>query len=166
MTAVYVKGLTDKLYWNKMEKSMAVLSTFASSGNGWVVKKIKIDIKLARYRPFPGSSYLVLPNNSQTVADYSFETTGMPNVSSIISLQLIHEISLDRDDRNYHIHKTFPATYQQKTTLTNLCAILICQRNLGKWKPLKPSMMWQLTSLVEIKDNFTFYESPLFYQLF
>ena len=48
MSPIYVESLTDELYWSMVEKMMAVLSTFASSGSGWVVEKI---IKLAPNLP-------------------------------------------------------------------------------------------------------------------
>ena len=34
MTPICVEGLTNELYWSMVEKMMAVLSTFASSGSG------------------------------------------------------------------------------------------------------------------------------------
>ena len=46
MTVRRGSGLTDELYWSTVEKMMAPLSTFASSGSGCVVEKIiKLDIK-------------------------------------------------------------------------------------------------------------------------
>ena len=63
MTAFYVEGLTNELYWSMVEKMMAFLSTFASFGSGQFVENIiELEIKLARYQQIRSSSYLALPN--------------------------------------------------------------------------------------------------------
>ena len=58
-----------------------------------------------------------------------------------------------------------PHQYNSERTFTNLWAILKYQWDLSKWKPLRASMMWQLTSLVTTKDSFTIYEFPLLKQI-
>ena len=97
---------------------MAVLSMFASSGSGWVVEKIiKIDIKFARYRPIC-SSYLALPHmlaNCRGLLNIrKHDDANCFNYCFMAACLARHGISLDRDDRNYHIDKTSPATYQQQ----------------------------------------------------
>ena len=119
MTPIYVEGFTDELYWSMLEKMMAVLSTFASSGSGWVVEKIiKLDVKFARYRPIRGSSYLALPHklaNCRGLLNIrNHDGANCFNYCFVAAYHAHHGISLDRDDRNYHIDKTFPATYQQQ----------------------------------------------------
>ena len=119
MTPIYVEGLTNELYWSMVEKMMAVLSTFASSGSVWVVEKIlKLDIKFARYRPIRGSSYLALPHelaNCRGLLNIrNHEDANCFNYCFVAAYHAHHGISLDRDDRNYHIDKTSPATYQQE----------------------------------------------------
>ena len=118
-TPIYVEGLTNELYWSMVEKMMAVLSTFGSSGSGWVVEKIiKLDIKFARYRPIRGSSYLALPHklaNCRGLLNIrNHEDANCFNYCFVAAYHAHHGISLDRDDRNYHIDKTSPATYQQE----------------------------------------------------
>ena len=119
MTPIYVESLTDELYWSMVEKMMAVLSTFASSGSGWVVEKIiKLDVKFARYRPIRGSSYLALPHklaNCRGLLNIrNQDDANCFNYCFVAAYHAHHGISLDRDDRNYHIDKTTPATYQQQ----------------------------------------------------
>ena len=91
MTPIYVDGLTDELYWSMVEKMMAVLSTFASSGSGWVVeRKSNLISNLSATDQFTAHPILPYPISLQTVADYSiFETTTMPIVSIIVSRQRI-----------------------------------------------------------------------------
>ena len=119
MTPIYVMGLTDELYWSMAKKMMAVLSTFASSGSGYVVeKKIKLDVKFARYRPSCGSSYLALPqklaNCRGLLNTRNHDDANCFNYCFVAAYHAHHGISLDRDDTNYHIDKTSPATYQQQ----------------------------------------------------
>ena len=116
MTPIYVEGLTDELYWSMVEKMMADLSTFASSGSGCVVEKIiKLDIKFARYRPIRSSSHLALPHklaNCRGLLNIrNHDGANCFNYCFVAAYHAHHGISLDRDDRNYHIDKT--ATYQQ-----------------------------------------------------
>ena len=117
--SIYVEGLTNELYWSMAEKMMAVLSTFASSGSGWVVEKIiKLDIKFARYRPIRGSSYLALPHmlaNCRGLLNIrNHDEANCFNYCFVAAYHTHHGISLDRDDRNYHIDETSPATYQHE----------------------------------------------------
>ena len=45
-----------------VEKILAVLFTFASSGSGCLLEKVlRVNIKFAKYRPASGSSYIDLP---------------------------------------------------------------------------------------------------------
>ena len=118
MTPIYVEGLTDELYWSMAEKMIAVLSAFASSGSGWVVEKIsKLDVK------FPatdqrGSSYLALPYklaNCRGILNIrNHDDAKCFNCCFVAAYHAHHGITLDRDDRNYHIDKTSPAKYQQQ----------------------------------------------------
>ena len=82
MKPIYVEGLTEELYWSMVEKMMAVLSTSASSGSGWV-EIIDLDIKFAHYRPISGSSYLASLHKLANCPE-KFETTTMPIVSIIV----------------------------------------------------------------------------------
>ena len=98
---------------------MAVLSTFAAFGSGWVVEKIiKLDVKFARYRPIRGSSYLALPHklgNCRGLLNIrNHDDANCFNYCFVAAYHAHHGISLDRDDKNYHIDKTSPATYQQQ----------------------------------------------------
>ena len=120
MTPIYVEGLTDELYCSMVQKMKAVLPTFASSGSGWVVEKIiKLDIKFARYRPIRGLSYLALPhklaNCRGLINIRNHDDANCFNYCFVAAHHSHQGISLDRDDRNYHIDKTSPATYQQQT---------------------------------------------------
>ena len=91
MTPIYVDGLTDELYWSVVEKMMAVLSTFASSGSGWVVeRKSNLTSNLSATNQFTAHPILPYPISLQTFADYSiFETTTMPIVLIFVSRQRI-----------------------------------------------------------------------------
>ena len=119
LTPIYVEGLTDELYWSMVEKRMAVSSTFASLGSGWVFEKIiKLDIKFARYRPIRGSSHLSLPHKLANGCGLhnirNHDDANCFNYCLVAAYHAHHGINLDRDDRNYHIDKTSPATYQQQ----------------------------------------------------
>ena len=122
MTPIYVEGLTDELYWSMVEKMMAVLSTFASSGSDWVIEKIiNFDLKFARYRPICGSSYLALTHtlaNCRGLLNIrNHDDANCFNYCFVEAYHAHHGISLDRGDRNYHFDETSLATYR---TFTNL----------------------------------------------
>ena len=62
MTPFYANGVTIAAYWGMEEKVMSLLTTFASTGSGWVLEKVlKVDVNFARFRPIRGSSYIALP---------------------------------------------------------------------------------------------------------
>ena len=165
MTPIYVGGLTDELYWSMVEKMMAVLSTFASSGSGWVVEKIiKLDVKFARYRPIRGSSYLALPHKLANCL-------GLPNIRNHDDANCFnycfgaayhahHGLSLDRDDRNYHIHKKSLATYQQQN-IHQPVGEFEMPMGFEQMEAFETLNDVAINVLVTIKDNFTLYESPL-----
>ena len=61
MTPVYAEGLSNADFSSMVEKMLAVLFTFASSGSGWLLEKVlRVNIKFAKYRPASGSSYVDL----------------------------------------------------------------------------------------------------------
>ena len=116
---IYVECLADELYWSMVEEMIAVLSTFDSSGSGWVVEKItKLDINFAHFQPIRGSSYLALPHklaNCRGLLNIrNHDEANCFNYCLVAPYQAHHGIILDRDDRNYHIDKKSPATYQQE----------------------------------------------------
>ena len=136
MTSIYVEGLSDDLYWSMVEKMVALFSTFALSGSGWVVEKIiRPDIKFARFRKF--AAHLILPS---TVADNSiFETMTMPIVSIVASWHRITRImeSVLMEMSGTIILRKHSQQHITKRTFTNLWANLKCQWDLSKWKRLK-----------------------------
>ena len=81
-------------------------------------KIIKLDVKFARFRPIRGSSYLALPhklaNCRGLLNTRNNDDANCFNFRFVAAYHAHHGISLDRDDRNYLIDKTSPATYQQQ----------------------------------------------------
>ena len=66
MTPVYAEGLSNADFSSMVEKMLAVLFTFASSGSGWLLEKVlRVNIKFAKYRPASASSYINLPPHLQ-----------------------------------------------------------------------------------------------------
>ena len=66
MTPVYAEGLSNADFSSMVEKMLAVLFTFASSGSGCLLEKVlRVKIKFAKYRPASGSSYIDLSPHLQ-----------------------------------------------------------------------------------------------------
>ena len=66
MTPVYAQWLSNDNFVEMVEKVLAELSTFASSGRGcWLEKVFRVDIKFAKYTPASGSSYIDLAPHLQ-----------------------------------------------------------------------------------------------------
>ena len=66
MTPVHAEGLSNADFSSMVEKMLAVLFTFASSGSGCLLEKVlRVKIKFTKYRPASGSSYIDLPPHLQ-----------------------------------------------------------------------------------------------------
>ena len=66
-TPVYAEGLSNADFSSTVEKMLAVLFTFDSSGSGWMVERvIRINVNFSKYRPATGSSFIALPTKLQT----------------------------------------------------------------------------------------------------
>ena len=66
MTPLYAEGLSNDNFVEIVEKMIAVLFTFASSGSGWLLEKIiRVNLKSTKYRPASGASYMDLPTYLQ-----------------------------------------------------------------------------------------------------
>ena len=62
MTPVLAEGLTNESFNEMIEKMLASLHTFASSGSGWIQERlVQIRVSFARYRPIRASSFIELP---------------------------------------------------------------------------------------------------------
>ena len=75
MTPVYAEGLSDADFSSMLEKLLAVLFTFASSGSGWLLieKILRVYIKFAKTgRPaaLPISTYRHIYKNANLSSSY------------------------------------------------------------------------------------------------
>ena len=62
MVPVYYGGMQDKDFYTMLEQLLLTLFTFTTHGSGWTVHHIRqVAVKLAKYSPMSGSSYIALP---------------------------------------------------------------------------------------------------------
>ena len=140
---------------------MAVLYTCASSGRCSVVEKIiKLDIKFARNRSFRGSSYPALPHrlaNCRGLLNIrNHDDANCFNYCFVAAYHAHQGISLDRDDRNHHIDKTSPTTYQQQNI----------HQPVGEFEmPMKFEQMKAFETLNDVTTNVFGYDKGQFYPL-
>ena len=63
-TTVYYTGITDTVFEELVDNTVSKLISFLSYGSGWQLQKIdKITVKLVRYIPVRGSSFIPFPDN-------------------------------------------------------------------------------------------------------
>ena len=118
MTPVYTNGLSDKAFWQMVEKKMSVLATFSYLGSGWTIEKVlKVNFKFARFRPIHGSSYIALPSkiaNCRGLLNVrNHEDRDCFGYCFVAAYHMYLQIRLDRIDRDYKTDKTSPTTYTQ-----------------------------------------------------
>ena len=86
---------------------------------GFLKKIVKLHIKFARYRAIRGPSYLALTHKLALANCRDLLNIRNQDDANCIIFYFVtayhahHGISLGRDNTNYHIKKTSPATYQQ-----------------------------------------------------
>ena len=67
MTPVTAGGISNDDFALMVEKMLAVLFTFVSSGSGWLLDRvIRLHLNFAKYRPIRGSSFIALPYELST----------------------------------------------------------------------------------------------------
>ena len=94
------------------------LATFNSLRTDWTLKKVlKVGVKLARFRPIHGSSYIALlpkvANCRGLLNVRNHEDRDYFRYCFVAAYHMYHQISLDRIDRHYQTDKTAPTTYNQ-----------------------------------------------------
>ena len=63
-TTVYYTGITDTVFEELVDNIVSKLVSFSSYGSGWQLQAIdKITVKLVRYIPVRGSSFIPFPDN-------------------------------------------------------------------------------------------------------
>ena len=63
-TTVYYTGITDTVFEELVDNIVSMLVSFSSYGSGWQLQTIdKITVKLVRYIPVRGSSFIPFPDN-------------------------------------------------------------------------------------------------------
>ena len=66
MIKVFADGLSTEEYFQMIDKMLASLFSFTAHGSGWALEKINhLDVKMAKFRPVRGSSYIALPGELQ-----------------------------------------------------------------------------------------------------
>lgn len=66
MSLVDYDGLQTKTFYSMLDEVLSVFFNFSTQGSGWQLSKIqKIGVKLVRFSPIFGSSYLALPTELQ-----------------------------------------------------------------------------------------------------
>ena len=63
MKTVYYDGLSEEEFFTMAQQMICALNCFASNGSGWVLQKnINLELKVVKFNPIRGSSYLALPS--------------------------------------------------------------------------------------------------------
>ena len=61
--SVFAQGLAKETFFEMIDKLLSTLFSFTTHGSGWIVDKINtVDLKMAKFAPVIGSSYLALPS--------------------------------------------------------------------------------------------------------
>ena len=122
MTPVYAEGLSNDNFVEMVEKMLAVLFTFASSGSGWMLERvIRVNIKFAKYRPATGSSFIALPTklqNCRALLNIRNHTDNNCFIYSFIAASYLKCNNFEGEEgRNESLKLTSPEFYQNMPSL-------------------------------------------------
>ena len=66
MRTVFADGLSSEEYFDMIDNMLAILCSFTAHGSGWALEKINhLEVKMAKFTPVRGSSYIALPGELQ-----------------------------------------------------------------------------------------------------
>ena len=66
MRTVFADGLSTEDYFDMIDNMLAILCSFTAHGSGWALEKINhLEVKMAKFTPVRGSSYIALPGELQ-----------------------------------------------------------------------------------------------------
>ena len=161
MTSVYANGISDEAYWQMVEKMMNVLATFNSLGSVWTLENVlQVDVKLARFRQFPVSSYIALPSKTSNCRGLlnvrNHEDWDCFSYCFVAVYHMYQHISLDRIDRNYQTDKHSPTTYNQSRLHQTLDDFIM---------PMGSADNPQFETLNNVQVNVFGYDNGLFFPL-
>ena len=122
MTPVYAEGLSNADFSSMVEKMLAILFTFASSGSGWLLEKVlRVNIKFPKYRPASGSSYIVLPPHLQkcnSLLNIWNHTDNICFLYSFVAASYLKSNNFEGEEgRSDSLKLTSPEFYQNMSTL-------------------------------------------------
>ena len=123
MTAVYAEGLSNADFSSMLEKKLAVMFTFASSGSGWLLieKILRVYIKFAKYRPASGSSYVNLPPHLQkckSLLNVRNHTDNNCFIYSFVAASYLKSNNFEGEEgRNDSLKLTSPDFYRNMSSL-------------------------------------------------
>ena len=143
MTPVYAEGLSNDNFVEMVEKMLAVLFTFASSGCGWLLEKfLCVNIKCAKYRPASGSSYIDLPPHLQKCNSLLIIRNHTDNncfIYSFVAASYLKNNNFEGEEgRNDTSKLTSPDFYQNMSSLqpAGEFAMLMGFNDIDKFKTL------------------------------
>ena len=115
MTPVIAGGISNDDFALMLEKMLAVLFTFVSSGSGWLLDRvIRLHLNFAKYRSIRGSSFIALPyelSTCQAVLNIRNHNDNNCFVYCYIAARCLKEnIGMKVDGKNDTLRATNPET--------------------------------------------------------
>ena len=122
LTPVIAGGISNDDFALMVEKMMAVLFTFVSSGSGWQLDRvIRLHLNFAKYRPFRVSSFIALPyefSTCQAVLNIRNHNDNNCFVYFYIAARCLKEnIGIKVDGQNDTFRATNPETHKELKSL-------------------------------------------------